>query len=104
MWVRLTFTKFTPADLDDARKLYHSPFVSGVISQQKGYRFHYWLESQEIPGDVISLTAWNSQADAEAYERTGVYRELGDRLRRWFSTRSELRSFQVPEPAPGDIG
>ena len=102
MWIRLTFTKLAPVDMDDARKLYQSPFVSGVIKQQKGYRFHYWLESKDSPGEAISLTAWDCQADAEAYERSGVYTEVGDRLRRWFKARSLLRSFEVLEPADAD--
>ena len=97
MWVRLTFSKFAPADLDDARKLYNSPFVSGVIRQQKGYRFHYWLESAENPGEVVSLTAWDTREDAEAYEQSGVYNELGERFRRWFNTRRELRSYAIRE-------
>jgi len=93
----MTFSKIAPADLDDARKLYSSAFVSGVIQSQPGYRFHYWLESAETVGDVISLTAWDSRDDAEAYERSGLYKELGSKFQEWFHTQRQLRSYEIRE-------
>ena len=45
MWVRLTYTKMNPDKIAEARALYNSEMVSGVISQQKGYCFHHLLES-----------------------------------------------------------
>jgi len=99
VWVRMSFINIALEDLDDARKLYQSEFISGVIKSQPGYRFHYWLESTERPGDVISLTAWDTQSDGEAYERGGVYSELGSKLRQWFHTERVLRCYEVREVA-----
>jgi heme-degrading monooxygenase HmoA len=93
----MSFFNIALEDLEDVRKLYQSEFISGVIRSQPGYRFHYWLESAESPGDVISLTAWETQADSEAYERGGVYSELGAKLRKWFHTERVLRSYEVRE-------
>jgi heme-degrading monooxygenase HmoA len=95
VWIRMSYISIALEDLEDARKLYQSEFISGVIKSQPGYRFHYWLESAEQPGDVISLTAWDSQSDGEAYERSGVYSELGSKLRQWFHTERVLRSYEV---------
>ncbi len=47
MFVRMTFTKTDPAHYDEAIALFNSEEVSGVISQQKGHRFHYLLQSVE---------------------------------------------------------
>ena len=80
MLVRFTYIKMDPTNLDEVRDLYNSDEVSGVIRQQQGYRFHYLLESVNAPGESISLTAWDSREDAEAYEQSGAYKELVDKF------------------------
>ena len=97
MWVRLTYGKVDPAHVDELRDLYNSDEMSGVISQQKGHRFHHLLESVDAPGETISLTAWDSQEDAEAYEQSGTYKELVDKVRNYMTAPPELRTYEVRE-------
>ena len=97
MWVRLTYIKMDPAHADEVRDLYNSDEVSGVIRQQKGYRFHYLLESVNAPGESISLTAWDSHENAEAYEQSRTYKELVDKLGSYFTAPPELRTYEVRE-------
>ena len=97
MWVRLTYVKVDPTHADEVRDLYNSDEISGVIRQQKGYRFHHLLESVDAQGESISLTAWDSQEDAEAYEQSGTYKELVDKIRNYITASPELRSYEVRE-------
>ena len=97
MWVRLTYGKVDPAHVDELRDLYNSDEMSGVISQQKGHRFHHLLESVDTPGETISLTAFDSQEDAEAYEQSGTYKELVDKVRNYITAPPELRTYEVRE-------
>ena len=97
MWVRLTYVKVDPTHADEVRDLYNSDEISGVIRQQKGYRFHHLLESVDAPGESISVTAWDSQEDAEAYEQSGTYKELVDKIRNYITAPPELRSYEVRE-------
>ena len=97
MWVRMTYIKTDPASVDEVRDFYNSDEVSGVIRQQEGYRFHHLLESVDTPGEAISLTAWDSQEDAEAYEQSGTYKELVDKIRNYITAPPELRSYEVRE-------
>ncbi len=71
----MTFTKMDPAHVDEANDLYNRE-LSSVISQQKGHRFHYLLLSAVNSGEAVSITAWDSREDAEAYEQSGTYKEL----------------------------
>jgi heme-degrading monooxygenase HmoA len=96
MWVRLTFLKIEPADLAAARALYQSEEISGVVRKQPGYRFHHLLESVERPGEVISLSAWRSQADADAYEQSGVYENLLRKFGEWFAIPPAEGAIAVP--------
>ena len=97
MFVRMTFTKIDPAAAEAARALYNSDEVSGVLARQKGHRFHHLLESVDVPGDGVSVTAWDSREDAEAYERSGTYEELVAKFEQFYSEPARLRSYEVRE-------
>jgi len=86
-----------PDKVAEAKALYNSDMVSGVIRQQKGYRFHYLLESIDNPGEAISVTAWDSQADGEAYEQSGVYKELVGKFNAYFTASPELKTYEIRE-------
>ncbi len=97
MWIRLTYAKIEPDKVAEARALYNSEMVSGVIRQQKGYRFHHLLESTDNPGEAISVTAWDSQADGEAYEQSGMYKELVVKFSAYFMAPPELKTYEIRE-------
>ena len=97
MWARLTFTKIKPDKIDEARALYNSEVISGVIRQQKGYRFNHLLESTNNPGEAISFTVFDSQADGEAYEQSGAYKELVGKFGPYFAASPELKSYEIHE-------
>ncbi len=97
MFVRMTYTKVDPSMVDETRDFYNGEEVSGVIRQQQGYRFNYLLESVDSPGEAISMTAWDSREDAEAYEQSGTYQELIGKFRQFFVEPPELKTYEVPE-------
>ena len=97
MFVRMTFTGMDPSNVEAARARYDSDEVSGIIRKQKGYRFHYLLDSVDHPGKGVSLTAWDSREDAEAYERSGTYKELVGKFGSYYTEPPQLESYEVPE-------
>ena len=80
-----------------ARTLYNSDEVSGVLARQRGHRFHHLLESVDVPGEGVSVTAWDSREDAEAYERSGTYEELVAKFRHFYTGAARLASYEVRE-------
>ena len=98
MFVRMTFTKIDPASAEAVRALYYRDEVSGVLARQKGHRFHYHLlESVDVPGEGVSVTAWDGREDAEAYERSGAYEELVAKFRHFYTEPELLASYEVRE-------
>ena len=97
MFVRMTFTKSDPACAEAARALYNSDEVSGVLERQKGHRFHYLLESADVPGEGVSVTAWDSREAAEAYEMSGAYEELVAMFTEFYTGPARLRSYEAHE-------
>ena len=68
-----------------------------VMRKLKGYRFNYLLESIDEPGEAISVTAWDTMDDAEAYEQSGLYADLVTKFGKWFTAPAELRTYEVSE-------
>ena len=97
MFVRMTFTQSDPASAEAARALYNSDEVSGVLERQKGHRFHHLLESADAPGEGVSVSAWDSRQDAEAYEMSGAYEELVARFRNFYTGPARFASYEVHE-------
>ena len=95
MFVRITFTQTDPDAVEAARTLYYSDEVSGILERQKGHRFHYLLESVDAVGEAVSVTAWDSREDAEAYERSGTYEELVAKFNHLYTEAPRLGSYEV---------
>ena len=96
MFVRMTFNRDDPAVVDEANAMYNSEEVSGVIGQQKGHRFHYLLQSVEDPTEGVTVTAWDSREDAEAYAaQSGPFKELLGKFTRWHTRPAEVRTYEV---------
>ena len=80
------------------RALYYRDEVSGILERQKGHRFHYLLESVDgVPGEGVSVSAWDSREDAEAYERSGAYDELVAKFGNFYTGPELLASYEVRE-------
>jgi heme-degrading monooxygenase HmoA len=97
MFVRMNFTKTDPASAEAARALYYRDEIEGVLARQKGHRFHYLLEAVDDATEGVFLTAWDSREDAEAYERSGAYKELADKFMHFHTGPELLASYEVRE-------
>ena len=93
MWVRMTHIKMDPGRVEEARALYNSDDVSGVVRSSEGYAFHHLLESVDNPGEVISITAWDTQEHGETYEHSGTYMRLVAKFNEFFTSPPVLKSY-----------
>ena len=96
MFVRLTFVRFNPGTLDAARSLYMQEIVP-IIRKQKGNVNVHLLEPTDPADDFISITEWESGADAESYESSGLYKELVGKFKTHFSSAPVLKTYEAAE-------
>ena len=94
MWVRLTFVKLQPDKLDEHRMICYEQIVP-VVKAQPGNIDIFELESVEEAGEIISLTSWESKEAWEAYETTGKYAEMVNKVRHTFAGPPEAKSYEV---------
>jgi quinol monooxygenase YgiN len=96
MFVRLTFCKFLPEKVNEARKIFISEIMP-TVRKQKGVLNIRLLEPTEKAGDYISITEWKTKADAEQYEISGLYKKLVNRLEPFFTKQPELKTYIAEE-------
>ncbi len=101
MYVRLTYLKFLPGKVEEAKRIYNSELVP-VVKKQKGNLDCKMLEPIDNADDYISMTVWDSKEDADAYQTSGVYRQLVDRVRDSYARDPVLKVYSaesIMEPA-----
>jgi heme-degrading monooxygenase HmoA len=96
MFARLTFLSIQPESIEDLKRIYNDEVVP-VVKNQKGNIGVWLLEPTNSADDYISLTEWASEADANAYESSGTYRTLVDKLKDKYKNKPVLKTYNVVE-------
>jgi len=94
MYVRLTYLKFLPGKADEAKKLYYDE-LAPVVRKQKGNLECRMLEPTDQEDDYISMTTWDNKEDADAYQTSGVYKRLVDRVKDMVSKPPVLKVYST---------
>ena len=96
MIARLTFFNAHPKDVEELKKMYHEQIVP-VIRAQKGNLGSWLLEPMNEKDQFISLSEWISSADADAYESSGTYKELVNKVKSKFQGESTLKVYNIAD-------
>ena len=94
MIVRLTFLSFSPEKIGDMKKFYNEVAIP-TVKKQKGNLDCRLLEPADRNDEYISMTVWDNQEDADAYNNTGVYKKLVDQVRPYFIKEPVLKVYQA---------
>lgn len=96
MIARLTFFSAHPRDFEELKRIYNEQVVP-VIRNQKGNLGAWLLEPTNEKDQFISLTEWISIADGDAYESSGTYRELVNKVKSKFIGEPQLKVFNIAD-------
>ena len=94
MYVRMVFLTLKEGKMDDFRNIYTKEVIP-TVRAHKGNRFVHLLECRENENEGISLTAWDTKADLESYERSGEYEKLVGRFKDMYAGEPVLKSYEV---------
>jgi quinol monooxygenase YgiN len=98
MHVRTTLVKFLPDYIEQAKKIYNEE-IAPVVRQQRGNIGIWLLEPTDKAEDFISLTQWKAKSDADAYDNSGLYRNLVKKLDDFISSTPVLKTYNSEEVA-----
>jgi len=82
MLLRIYSIKIQQGKMDEFNKLYIRDILP-VLRKVKGCLYAYVTESHE-DHEVVSVTIWDSQQDADAYEKGGTFKQLNDKVKHTF--------------------
>jgi heme-degrading monooxygenase HmoA len=92
MHARMTTIHLQPDKIAEATALYQSSIVP-VITAQHGFRGVYLFTDPAGAGQ--SITLWDSEADGQAYEASGTYREQVSKVAAFFTAPPSLTTYEV---------
>jgi quinol monooxygenase YgiN len=94
MYMRLTFCKFSPSSVQEAKKAYMEEVIP-VLLQQKGIIDAHLLEPTEHSDDYISMTQWNSKEDADAYVFSRTFHKLVTKLEGFLANQPVTKTYHT---------
>ncbi len=84
IYVRVVSPKIRPGMMEEFKRIYAEEILP-VLREVKGCRYAYLTEGTKDKNEVISVTIWDSQKDAENYETGGLFDLLKGKVRQTFS-------------------
>jgi len=94
MFIRLLTVTANQENIPSVRELYSSAEVGAVLGKVDGLKFRYLLESEENPGELLSISVWDSKTNAEEYEQGGAYDELIDKFKHLLTSTPTVKSYK----------
>jgi quinol monooxygenase YgiN len=94
MIVRLTYFNSLTGKIDELKK-FHNEVATPTVKKQKGNIDCKLLEPVNSSDQFISMTTWESQEDADAYQSKGVYKQLVDEAKKLFSNEPALKVYRT---------
>ena len=92
MFVRLTYLNFLPGKMEEAKRIYYDELVP-IVKKQKGNLDCRILEPVDSKDDYISMTVWDNKEDADAYQSSGTYNQLVNRIKDFYSKQPVLKVY-----------
>ena len=96
MVVRLTYFVFSPEKIEELKKFYNEEAIP-TVKKQKGNLDCRLLEPVNKNDEYISMTVWDNQEDADAYQSTGVYNQLLEKVKKFFSKEPKLKVYHAED-------
>lgn len=96
MYLRLTSFKIVPEKIKEAKLVFKNE-VMPVVRQQKGNINILLLEPADLSDDYISMTQWETKADADNYQSSGIYQQLVRTLDGLLTKQPVLKVYTVEE-------
>jgi len=90
MYMRFVRMNTLPEKMDTLINFYDKAIVP-VLQNTNGCRYACLIQNTRSKSECISMTLWNSIEDAEAYEKSGRFKQLYDKVRPLLEDASEWK-------------
>ena len=90
MYLRLVQARAKLEEVEDLQALYSNTIIP-TLQGTPGCLYACLMQNSETPEEMVSMTLWESQEDAEAYVKSGLFEHLMKQVRPMLSDSSEWR-------------
>lgn len=84
MYVRIVSVQLQEGKMEEFREVYEHEILP-VLREVRGCHYVFLTEGSSDRNEVISITVWDSKQDADAYESSGLFNELTERIQHTLS-------------------
>ena len=92
--VRLIHVKVDPGQAAEAERIWKEDCAPLMI-QQKGCRSEQLLKCQDAPGEYISYSEWESQADIDAYRDSAAHKQIQSHSRGLQGAQAVVKRYEL---------
>ena len=107
MWLNITQVKTYPAEAAHMVEILSQEASLAPIQAARGFLRLYLVESTHTPGDLASITVWETPEDGQAYLASPECLGIIDRIRGFLVTPLERHYYEVlieaTNPIPSNI-
>ena len=83
-YLRIVSVQLQPGKFDEFKSIYERDILP-ALQKLKGCRFAFMTQSSENKNLVVCVSLWNSKQDADAYEKSGLFKELREKTKHTYS-------------------
>lgn len=84
MYLRIVSVQLQPGKSNEFKVIYENDILP-ALKKLKGCRFAFMTKSSEDENRVVSISLWDSKQDADAYEKSGLFKELREKTKHTYS-------------------
>ena len=92
--IRLIHVNVDPGQAAEVERIWKNDCAPLMI-QQKGCRSEQLLKCDDAPGEYISYSEWESQADIDAYRESEAHKQIQDHSRNLQGARAVVKRYQL---------
>lgn len=94
MFARQTFIKVQPEKVEELKKIFDSE-IAPVLKAQPGNVDLFLLEPTNKNDEYVSVSMWESKADADKYEKSGKFAELSGKVKPILTKPLEVKTYEI---------
>ncbi|MCZ6703389.1 MAG: antibiotic biosynthesis monooxygenase [Ignavibacteria bacterium] len=101
LFVRIVSAKIQEGMVDEFKDIYSSEIIP-VLKATRGCLYAFLSENLKEMDEFLSVSIWNSKAEADEYENSGMFEELTNKVKHTFS-RFYLWKMTLEQETKGEI-
>ncbi|HSF81046.1 MAG TPA: antibiotic biosynthesis monooxygenase [Anaerolineales bacterium] len=95
MWMNHTIARVDPVNVDQGVALLDTPEVRAAFNEAPGFHSLFLVNNLDDPGEMISITVWDSAEEGQAFYSSPKYRQIFGSIAHLLTASPQRKFFEV---------